>query len=142
MPGLASIVLVREDRVLAIRPEHPLSARGAVGPEDLLDLPWLRVAGDRGPWQGFWFRREEEGPVGPLIRTADEWVTAIEAGRGAAFTMPAVMEDFSTARVTLVPVTGLPPAEILLAWRADRAEPLVERLVGSAQATVRQAAEA
>lgn len=134
--GLTSITLVREDRVLAVRPEHPLSGRSAVGPEDLADLPWLRVPGDRGPWQAFWFRREDEGPVGPLIRTADEWVTAIEAGRGAAFTMPTVMEDFSTARVTLVPITGLPPAEILLAWRTDRAEPLVGRFTESAQGSV------
>ncbi|CAN5487144.1 LysR substrate-binding domain-containing protein [soil metagenome] len=138
--GLSSIVLVREERLLAVRPEHHLSGRTAVGPADLVDLPWLRVPGDRGPWQAFWFRREEGGPVGPLIRTADEWVTAIEAGRGAAFTMPTVMEDFSTARVKLVPITGLPPAEILLAWRADRAEPLVGRFIESAQATVRQAA--
>ena len=124
--GLSSVTLVREDRVLAIRPEHPLAERTMVTADDLRDLPWLRVPADRGPWPAFWFRSEGDGPVGPVIKTADEWVTAIEAGRGVAFTMPTVMENFTTARITVVPVDGLPPAEVLMAWRQDRSDALVE----------------
>lgn len=134
--GLATLTLVSEDCVLAVRPEHPLADRASVLADELAGVPWLRVPGDRGPWQAFWFRAEGDGPVGPIIRTADEWVTAIEAGRGAAYTMPTVMQDFTTARVRLVPIRGLPPAEILLAWRSDRREPLVERFAASARRTV------
>lgn len=135
--GLKSITLVQEDRVLAIRPEHPLAERTSVNPDDLRDLPWLRVPGGRGPWPKFWFRRMGDGPVGPIIKTADEWVTAIEAGRGVAFTMPTVMQNFTTARVSVVPVEGLPPAEVLLAWRSDRDEPLAKAFVESADLTLR-----
>ena len=131
--GLSSVTLVREDRVLAIRPEHPLAERTVVHPDDLRDLPWLRVPADRGPWPAFWFRREGDGPVGPVIKTADEWVAAIEAGRGVAFTMPTVMQDFTTARITVVPVQGLEPAEVLLAWRQDRSGPLVRSLVRTSE---------
>ena len=127
--GLSSVTLVREDRVLAIRPEHPLAQRTVVNPDDLRDLPWLRVPADAGPWPAFWFRRQGDGPVGPIIKTADEWVTAIEAGRGAAFTMPTVMQNFTTARVRVIPIEGLPPAEVLLAWRSDRDEPLAQAFV-------------
>ncbi len=126
LEGLASVTLVREDRVLAVRPEHPLAERSSVSPDDLEGLPWLRVPAARGPWRAFWFRRDNEGPVGPVIKTADEWVTAIEAGRGVAFTMPTVMQNFTTARITVVPVDGLPPAEVLMAWRQDRSDALVE----------------
>jgi DNA-binding transcriptional LysR family regulator len=135
--GLSSVTLVQEDRVLAIRPEHPLAERTTVSPADLRDLPWLRVPADHGPWPAFWFRRQGDGPVGPIIKTADEWVTAIEAGRGVAFSMPTVMQDFTTARVRVIPVEGLPPAEVLLAWRSDRGEPLVRALVESADSTLR-----
>lgn len=135
--GLSSITLVQEDRLLAVRPEDPLAARTAVTPDDLRDLPWLRVTAGSGPWPRFWFRAVGEGPVGPVIRTADEWVTAIEAGRGVAFTMPSVMENFTTARVRVIPVEGLPPAEILLAWRPDRVDPLVEAFIRSAKLAVR-----
>lgn len=135
--GLSSVTLVEEDRVLAIRPEHPLATRTVVSAADLRDLPWLRVPADRGPWPAFWFRRQGDGPVGPIIKTADEWVTAIEAGRGVAFTMPTVMQNFTTARVRVIPVEGLPPAEVLLAWRSNRAEPLVRALVESADLALR-----
>lgn len=132
--GLSSVMLVREDRLLAIRPEHPLAERSVVNPDDLQALPWLRVPADAGPWPAFWFRRQGDGPVGPIIKTADEWVTAIEAGRGVAFTMPTVMQNFTTARVRVIPVEGLPPAEVLLAWRSDRDEALVKALVDVARA--------
>lgn len=135
--GLSSVTLVQEDRLLAIRPEHPLAKRTVVSADDLGELPWLRVPADRGPWPTFWFRRQGDGPVGPIIRTADEWVTAIEAGRGVAFTMPTVMQNFTTARLTVVPIEGLPPAEVLLAWRLDRDEALVRALVESADQALR-----
>ena len=127
--GLSAVTLVREERVLAIRPEHPLAERASVNADDLRDLPWLRVPAASGPWPAFWFRSAGEGPVGPVIKTADEWVTAIEAGRGVAFTMPTVMQDFTTARIAVVRVEGLPPAEVLLAWRQDRSDALVEAFI-------------
>ena len=131
--GLSAVTLVREGRLLAIRPEHPLAERTAVNADDLRDLPWLRVPADRGPWRDFWFRSEGDGPVGPVIKTADEWVTAIEAGRGAAFTMPSVMENFTTARITVLPVEDLPPADVLLAWRRHRFGPLVQQFIRAAE---------
>lgn len=129
LPRLSSLALVREDRLLAVRPEHPLADRDEVRPEDLVGLPWLRVPATEGPWPAFWFPREPGEPAGPVIRTADEWVTAIESGRGVAFTMPTVMQDFTTARVRVVPVVGLPPAEVLVAWRADRADAVVAAFI-------------
>lgn len=127
--GLSSVTLVREDRVLAVRPEHSLADRSIVSADDLQDLPWLRVPAARGPWPAFWFRSEGAGPVGPVIKTADEWVTAIEAGRGVAFSMPTVMKNFTTARITVVPVEGLPAAEVLMAWRQDRSDALAEAFI-------------
>ena len=134
--GLSSVTLLEEERLLAVRPEHPLAERETVSADELHDLPWLRVPAPRGPWPDFWFRRPGQGPVGPVIRTADEWVTAIEAGRGAAFTMPTVMQNFTTARVQTIPVVGLEPAAVLLAWRTTTVEPLVTKLVETALETL------
>jgi DNA-binding transcriptional LysR family regulator len=72
------------------------------------------------------------GPTGPTIRTADEWVAAIESGRGMAFTMPTVMRNFSTARIVVVPVDDLPPAVVLLAWRTGDDDPLTKAFVRAA----------
>ena len=131
--GLQSMTLAAEARLLAVRPEHPMAARRSVSEADLDGLPWLRVPAEPGPWTDFWFPSPHGGPSGPMIRTADEWVTAIEAGRGVAYTMPLVMANFPTARITVVPVDGLQPAEVLLAWPAGSPEPLVLALLRTAQ---------
>ncbi|HEU0236167.1 MAG TPA: LysR substrate-binding domain-containing protein [Candidatus Limnocylindrales bacterium] len=140
--GLSSVTLLEEDRLLALRPEHPLAERSTVTADELTALPWLRVPGPAGPWAAFWFRRPEEGPVGPVIRTADEWVTAVEAGRGAAFTIPAVMQNFATARIRTIPIEGLSPAHLLLAWRAKSRDPLLAAFVSRANALLAKHAHA
>ena len=133
--GLSSVTLLEEPRLVALRPEHPLAARDRLSAGDLAGLPWLQVPGSRGPWQEFWFPRPPAGTrPGPTIRTADEWVTAIESGRGAAFTLPTVMQNFTTARVRVSPVEDLPLASVLLAWRTGDSDPLVEAFVACALA--------
>ncbi|MDQ4035761.1 MAG: LysR substrate-binding domain-containing protein [Chloroflexota bacterium] len=140
--NLETLTLISERRLVAMRPEHPLAERGSLTGEDIRSLPWLRVPAPRGPWTDFWFRSSEPGPAGPLIRTADEWVTAIEAGRGFAFTMPSVMENFSTARVRVIPAGDLPEATVLMGWRRSNKDPLLEAFVRAAKRVVRPAAEA
>ncbi|HEX5826522.1 MAG TPA: LysR substrate-binding domain-containing protein, partial [Candidatus Limnocylindrales bacterium] len=134
--GLSSVTLLEEPRLLAVAPEHPLAGREAVSVADLQDLAWLQVPAQRGPWPEFWFPRPRTGRPGPTIRTADEWVTAIESGRGFAFTMATVMQNFTTARMRVLPVQDLPPAAVLLAWRTSDADPLVTAFVESALATL------
>lgn len=60
-------------------------------------------------------------------------MTAIESGRGVAFTMPAVMRNFGHARIAVVPVTDLQPAAVVLAWRTATSDPLVRAFVDRAK---------
>lgn len=134
--GLSAATLLEEPRLLAVAPEHPLAGRDAVGAADLEGLPWLQLPAPRGPWPDFRFPRPRRGTPGPTIRTADEWVTAIESGRGVAFTMPTVMANFTTARFRVLAVRDIPPAAVLLARRTADPDPLVaafvERALGRA----------
>ena len=130
--GLSSLTLLEEPRLLAVRPDHPLAQRTAVAPDELQELRWLRVPAPRGPWPDFWFPLQANAPPGPVIRTADEWVTAVESGRGFAFTMPTVMANFERARLRVVPVEDLPPAALMLAWRSAERDPLVGAFVAAA----------
>jgi hypothetical protein len=50
--------------------------------------------------------------------------------------MPSVMRNFVTARLVVVPVEGLPPSQILLAWRASNPDPLGRALIATAQEIV------
>ena len=67
-----------------------------------------------------------------MIKTAAEWVAAVEAGRGVAYTMPTVMQDFANRRIQVVPVEGLPPAALLMAWHTEDPDPLVQAFVSRA----------
>jgi DNA-binding transcriptional LysR family regulator len=133
--GVESLTLVEERRLLATTPEHPLAARESVDEADLRGLPWLQVPAAPGAWVDSWFPRRAGGLVGPVIRTADEWVTAIETGRGVAYTLPSVMRNFGTARIAVTPVEGGETGTVLLAWRTGDDDPLVRAFVASASAS-------
>ena len=132
---LESLTVIEEWRLAALPAGHPLSERGALTSADLTGLPWLRVPASDSTWTRFWFHHPlGETQAGPEIRTADEWVAAIESGRGVAFTMPSVMANFPQTEIATVPVTDLEPARLVLAWRRDDPDPIVAGFVASSGA--------
>lgn len=132
---LASLTVLEEGRLAALAADHPLAQREELVSTDLTGLPWLRVPAPDSAWTRFWFRHPlGESQSGPEIRTADEWVPAIEAGLGVAFTMPSVMANFPHTEIATVPVTDLEPARLVLGWRRDDPDPVVAAFVASARA--------
>jgi DNA-binding transcriptional LysR family regulator len=133
--SLEAHTLLEERRLAALPANHPLATRDAIVAADLSGLPWLQVPAPDSGWTQFWFRHPLGEPqAGPEIRTADEWVPAIESGAGAAFTMPSVMANFPNTEIATVPVTDLEPAQLVLAWRRDDADPLVAAFVAVVRA--------
>jgi DNA-binding transcriptional LysR family regulator len=128
-------VTIFSDTLLAALPiDHPLAGRAELVSADLTGLPWLRVPAPDSPWTRFWFRHPLGEPsVGPEIRTADEWVPAIETGRGVALTMATVMDNFPNTEIATIPVTDLEPGTLLLAWRRGDRDPLVAAFVAAAR---------
>jgi DNA-binding transcriptional LysR family regulator len=134
---LAAVTVFEDVRHVALAFHHPLAQRDAILAADLAGLPWLRVPAPDSAWTRFWFRHPlGESRVGAEIRTADEWVPAIEAGRGVAFTMPTVMANFPNTQIATVPVSDLEPGSVLLAWRADDTDPTVNAFISSARRTL------
>ena len=97
-------------------------------------LPGLRVPAPDSAWTRFWVRHPLGEPLtGAEIRTADEWVPAIESDRGVAFTLPTVMANFPNTEIVTRPVVDVEPGAVLVAWgSAD--------LIGAAHAAGRPAA--
>jgi len=134
---LSSVAVFEETRHVALPSDHPLAARTALTTADLTGLAWLRVPAPDGPWSRFWFHHPlGEDAAGAEIRTADEWVPAIEAARGVAYTLPTVMENFPNTDIVTVAVTDLEPGSVELAWRTDDADPVVAAFVASARSTL------
>ena len=134
---LEAITVFEDLRHVALPADHPLAQRDALTVADLSGLPWLRVPAPDSVWTRFWFRHPLGEPqTGAEIRTADEWVPAIEAGRGVAFTMPTVMANFPNTQITTRPVTDLEPGGVLLAWRQGDRDPIVQAFVASAREAI------
>jgi len=132
--GLEALTVFEDPRHVALPAEHSLASRDELSTADLAGLPWLRVPAADSPWTRFWFRHPLGEPqTGAEVRTADEWVPAIEAGRGVAFTMPTVMANFPNTRIVTVPVVDVEPGAVLLAWRSGDADPVVAAFVASAR---------
>ena len=138
--ALEAITVFEDLRHVALPKGHPLAEKDEVRAADLSGMPWLRVPAPDSPWTRFWFRHPLGEPhVGAEIRTADEWVPAIEAGRGVAFTMPTVMANFPNTEITTRPVVDLEPGAVLLAWRHDDGDPVVAAFVRAAREILRSA---
>ena len=132
--SLDALTVFEDLRHVALPNDHPLARMDEVRAADLSGLRWLQVPAPDSAWTRFWFRHPLGEPqVGAEIRTADEWVPAIEAGRGVAFTMPTVMANFPNTEITTRPVVDLEPGAVLLAWRRDDRDPVVAAFVGSAR---------
>ena len=124
--SLDGITVFTDLRHVALPNGHSLAQKDELTAADLSGLPWLRVPAPDSAWTRFWFRHPLGEPhTGAEIRTADEWVPAIEAGRGVAFTMPTVMANFPNTLITTRPVIDLEPGAVLLAWRRDDRDPVV-----------------
>ena len=131
---LDALTVFEDARHVALPAGHPLAAQDELSAADLTGLPWLRVPAPDSAWRRFWFHHPLGEPQsGAEIRTADEWVPAIEAGRGVAFTMPTVMANFPNTQIVTRPVTDIEPGGVLLAWRAEDKDPLVGAFVASAR---------
>lgn len=134
---LEALTIFEDTRHVALPMDHALAARMELRAEDLTGLPWLRVPAPDSAWTRFWFRHPLGEPqTGAEIRTADEWVSAIESGRGMAFTMPTVMANFPNTRIATRPVIDLEPGGVVLAWLGDDDDPIVRAFVASARAFV------
>jgi DNA-binding transcriptional LysR family regulator len=134
--SLEELTVFEDLRHVALPKHHPLAQRAEVTVADLSGLPWLRVPAADSVWTRFWFRHPlGETQAGAEIRTADEWVPAIETGRGVAFTMPTVMANFPNTEIVTRPVVDLEPGGVALAWRRGDDDPLIAAFVRAARRT-------
>jgi DNA-binding transcriptional LysR family regulator len=127
-----------EDVVVALPARHHLAARDRIDITELLDEPFLALPRSSGPLRDFWLATGARGGhpvrIGAEISSTEETVEALTADLGvclmAAGNAPLVARDGAVVR----PVTGVAPARLVFAWRADDERPLLAALRGAVQA--------
>lgn len=130
-----------EQRSVLLPAAHPLAAAESVAFEQLLDEPFLALPASAGVNREFWLGTGSRGGrppvIGAEIASTDETREALAAGLGvclvAAGNVPLFRGD---ENIAIRPVTGVAPAELVLAWRRDDRRPLLGTLIAAVRAVV------
>lgn len=131
--GLALHPLGSEPVGVVLTTGDPLAARPSVRTAELTDRRWVRLpdAADR-TWRRYW-----SGPTGSrstpdrAMRTIQECLQAV-LWNGAAALAP--LNQPLPDGLVLVPVTDHPPSRLVVAWRQDDHDSLVQVFVDTAVA--------
>lgn len=121
--GLASRVLVREPRWVALPKGHRFAERAEVAFEELLDEPFVALPRSAGVLRDFWLALPDRGGRAPVIgaeaASTDEVFEAVAAGMGVVLLAEGNARLYPRPDLVHLPVRGLSPSELALVWRAD-----------------------
>jgi DNA-binding transcriptional LysR family regulator len=129
---LAMETLFVEPRVLVLSSNSPLAQHEELTLEQVIREPFVaRKAPER--WRNFWLATDSRDShrvrVGAEVSTVDECFEAILAERGIAFTQTSTKRFYDRPGLAFIPVPGLSPSTLSIAWRTDANPPLVPDFV-------------
>jgi DNA-binding transcriptional LysR family regulator len=133
--GISMATVLTEPRFAVLPADHPLAARDAVTPQDVVDEPWIWVEGADPRARAFWSLEEHRGGrplrTGTRINSFEEAFGAVAAGLAitcqAESAVRAVGAGFPQLR--FVPLAGAAPAQVAVAWRTAHETPLARAFV-------------
>lgn len=135
---LRTRTLFAEPRVLVVADASELATRSSVRIEDLLDEPFIARNAPK-LWREFWLatdaRHNHPPVIGSEVSTVDECFEAILSQQGVAFTQASTQRFYSRPGLAFVPVIGLAPSTVSVAWRQDNEHWAARAFVQTAQST-------
>jgi DNA-binding transcriptional LysR family regulator len=132
--GLELRRLFAEPRVAALSSRHPLARRAELSLADLHGTTVVRPASPDPVWNEFW---TAGCPQTIDARTLEAALELLGARRAVAISAAGWARFYPRPGVRSLPVAGLSPSEVALAWRRGESNPLVRRFVDLAIATAR-----
>ncbi|MER7998619.1 LysR family transcriptional regulator [Streptomyces sp. NPDC095613] len=129
-----TVRVLRADSVGAVlRADDPLAGRAHLEPADLAHRRWFRFPDGTDPvWQSYWNGGEPR--EGPVVRAVQECRQAV-LWNGTVGMTPLGHEP--PEGLTVVPVVGMPPSRVVVAWNKGDANPLIGSFVRIAKAAYR-----
>jgi DNA-binding transcriptional LysR family regulator len=118
---IACEVLATERRFVALSSRHPLAGRQAVGFSEITDEPFAALPASAGPPRDFWLASNHRAGKPPRVAadvtTADEVFELVASGAAVTLLAEGNAIVYSRPGITCIPVTGLEPAQLAVAWR-------------------------
>jgi DNA-binding transcriptional LysR family regulator len=131
---IATRVLVREPRWVALPAEHRLADCSEIPFGGLLDEPFVALPVAAGALRDFWLGVDAR-PTPPQIAAeataADEVLELVSAGVGIALIAEGNAHLYKRPGLTFRPVPDLPPAELAIAWRRNDPRDAIQVFVDS-----------
>lgn len=118
--------LFSESRCVALPSAHPLAGRSSIDFPELWDDPVVVAPALKGNWREHWLALSErdgrEVRVGAVTDHPDEFLGAIAGGHGVALVPASTSHFYSRPDIVYVPVRGVSPSEVAVAWLPDPGE--------------------
>lgn len=137
LTGLVSIPLAEEPRVIGLAASHPLSGRHTLTLRHVADEPLVRALPAPRSWTERW--AIDPRPDGSRPRWLSEGdgtgdvLDHVAAGRGAAIVPRGCAACFSRSGIAWIPLAGVEPLRIDLAWHPQHTSPAVDAYVRTAR---------
>ncbi|WP_228816933.1 LysR family transcriptional regulator [Nocardia transvalensis] len=111
-------------QVLAVPSGHRFTRRDAIAATELAECPLIAIACTAPDyWRHAQIPRQTPDgraiPAGPPVRTMQEAIAAVAAGRGCLLLCCTTAEYHRRPDVTFVPVHGVPDSRLALVWARD-----------------------
>ncbi|MEU0883608.1 LysR family transcriptional regulator [Lentzea sp. NPDC005914] len=122
--------LFSEPRCVALSSTHPLAQRHEIPFPELWDDPVVVTPALKGTWRDHWLAKSErdgrEPRIGAVTEQPDEFLAAIANGHGIALVPASTALLHERPGVAYIPVTGLSPSEVGVAWLPDAGEAVAD----------------
>ncbi|MEU5213196.1 LysR substrate-binding domain-containing protein [Streptomyces sp. NPDC020742] len=133
--------LFEEPRVAVLPHRHRFATRPHVHITELLGEPFvLRRSPDR-VWTDYWmcaeYRRRLDMPRLVEVSSADDELQAVAAGRAISITPAAAARFYPRSGIVYVPVEGVSPSTVALAWSRSATNPAVAAFAKAVQQVCR-----
>jgi DNA-binding transcriptional LysR family regulator len=143
---LATVTLLTEPRLVGLPAGHALADRDSVDPSELMSESWAWVGPPDRVAEAFWLLEGERygraARVGGRPAGYRELLELVAEGKAVGLVPAGVAEARapSTPGVRFVPVAGIEPSRLALAWRPSAETPAVRELAEIARALAKERA--
>lgn len=141
--GLATRVLYREPRYVALPVTHPLAERTEISLAELADEAFIALPAAAGALRDFWLgldvRREVR--IAGEATSAEETFEMIASGLGVVLLAEGNAALYERPDVAFRPVSDIPFAELAVAWSPSDRRPVVKAFLECLQPAARREGE-
>ncbi|WP_182920398.1 LysR family transcriptional regulator [Nocardioides cavernaquae] len=140
--GIEVETLFTEPLVAAVSVRHRLADRATVNVAELLTDPITLTRTEDAAYRAFWSLEAFRDGAAPRIvetRSVTEEVQFVSAGGAIGVTAAAAIRYMPHPSIRFIPISDAPRSTCAVGWRADAANPLIDRFREVARAVLEQA---